>query len=733
MFMLVKYGLRFLCCVLGVFLFNGLGEAARVQSFSLESHYAVPGGEVAEIVAATPDGLFLFYTNASGKKVGVLDISDVKNPMPVASISTGGAEPTSAAVTGDGKYLVVVMRNGDGLDKPVPGTLSLYDIQRRNFPRHLGNVEIGIGPDSVALAERGGKLAAIVAIEDEETDSEGEATIDGKRPGRVDVVLLNAENPSASRVASVEFPKDMLDKIEGVNFTADPQPEFIAVHPNRREFAVTLQENNAVAIVDIEDFEKPKVKRVFCAGTAKGKADLKKDGKIDFVADFKGRREPDAIAYTVAGGETYLALANEGDTSLKTFGDGVYSGGRGLSLHRLDGTPLWDSGTELEQAASLLGHYPESRSDSRSLEVEGVVSARFYDDSLLIAVSERGSFAVVYRLNDPLKPELVSILPTGVSPEGVAALSGRRDGKKLIVTANEVDGTINVYSALAESRMPDPAAPLIYSKNIPWSALSGFATDGRDIYAVPDNARSPSVIWRLSMRDIRNGKVEVTEEIPLKKGGVPAVYDLEGICWTKDGFWLVSEGAKSGTENILAFARHDGTVESEHSVPAELFRKHGDPKNYGFEGVAMAGGKLYLALQRGFKTDGSNAAILRFDPASEKWETAWYALEKHSKNPEKFWMGLSDIAALDDGRLLIVERDKGMGGTAEVKRIYSVDSGTFEDGKNLEKKLVYDIVKEKGLLLEKVESLCVLNGEMWAAIDNDGAGWTQMLRLGPPR
>ncbi|MDR2301944.1 MAG: esterase-like activity of phytase family protein [Deltaproteobacteria bacterium] len=718
-------------CLFCFLLFSSAGASAHVQSFNLESHYAVPGGGVAEIVTGTPDGLFLYYTNASGSKVGLLDISDPKKPITGTDISIGEAEPTSASVTGDGKYLVVAARNGDGLDKPTPGSLFIYDIADRASPRLLGQVEIGIGPDCVALAERDGKVAAVVAIEDEETDSEGEATIDGKRAGRVDVVTLNFENPSASKVSSVEFPKATLDAVSGVNFTADPQPEFVAIHPNQLEFAVTLQENNAVAIVDIENFESPKIKTVFSAGTAEREADLQKDGKIQFTEAYKGRREPDGIAYVTAGNEVYLALANEGDSSLKTFGDNVYSGGRGVSLHKLDGTPVWDSGLELESAASLLGHYPDSRSNSRSLEVEGVTGGRLFDDDLMIAVSERGSFIAVYRVNDPKKPELLGLLPTGISPEGVTVLAGRADGKKLIVTANEGDGTVNVYSVSDGPATVDPNSPAISSKAFPWSALSGFTTDGRDIYSVPDNARSPSIIWKLDMKDAKNGLVEISEEIPLKKDGVPAEYDLEGICWTKEGFWLVSEGADSAG-NLLVFAGLDGTVKTEYPLPSEFFSKYGDSKNYGFEGVTVApDGKIYAAFQRGFVLDGPDAAILRFDPASKQWETAWYPLEVHSKDPKKFWMGLSDITALDDGRLLIVERDKGMGGTAEVKRIYSFDSKDFANEKKLEKKLVYDILKENNLLLEKVESLCVLNGDMWIAIDNDGAGWTRMLNLGP--
>ncbi|MDR2456628.1 MAG: esterase-like activity of phytase family protein [Deltaproteobacteria bacterium] len=718
-------------CLFCALLLSSAAAAARVQSFSLESHYAVPGGGVAEIVAGTPDGLFLFYTNASGGKVGVLDISDPQKPLAAADISVDGAEPTSASVSRDGNYLVVAARNGDGLDKPAPGSLFVYDISDRASPRLLGRAEVGVGPDSVALAERGGKVAAIVAIEDEETDSEGEATIGGQRPGRVDLVILNFENPAASIVKSVDFPKTALEGVGGVNFPSDPQPEFIAVRPDQLEFAVTLQENNAVAVVDIENFESPRIKTIFCAGAAERSADLRKDGRAEFSEAFKGRREPDGIAYVNAGSESYLALANEGDTSLKTFGDGVSSGGRGLSLHRLDGAPVWDSGLELEIAASLLGHYPDSRSNSRSLEVEGVIGARLFDDDLMLAVSERGSFIAVYRLSDPSRPELIGILPTGLSPEGVAVLAGRADGKNLIVTANEGDGTVNIYSASDGPGSPDRKNPAIYSKSVPWSALSGFATDGRDIYSVPDNARSPSVIWKLDMRGAASGRVEITEEIPLTKGGAPAAYDLEGICWTKEGFWLVSEGSESAG-NILIFASHDGKVEMERPLPPEFISKYGDSKNYGFEGVAAAAdGKIYAAFQRGFDLGGAEAAILRFDPASEEWQAAWYPLEAHSKDPKKFWMGLSDISALDDGRLLVVERDKGMGGTAEVKRIYSVDTKAFESDGRLEKRLVYDILRERNLLLEKVESLCVLDGEMWIANDNDGAGWTQMLNLGP--
>lgn len=703
---------------------------AEVRSFTLENHYAVPGGQVAEIVTATPDGMRLFYTNASGEKVGILDISDPANPKGLGSISVSG-EPTSTATSVDGHYLAVAVRNGDNLNNAASGTLGIYDISLPDKPRHLGNITVGVGPDSVSCTEIDGKMVVVIAIEDEESDEEGEATLGGKRPGRIDVVTVNLSDVPSSNVASVELGQELLSSVEGINYPEDPQPEFVAISPSGTEAAVSIQESNGVAVIDISDPAKPSIKRVFCAGTVERKADLKKDGQVCFSDDFKGRREPDGLTYLSAGGKSYLVLANEGDTGLKTFGDGIYPGGRGISVHDMDGKVLWDSGLELDIAASLAGHYPDGRSSKKGAEIEGVTSTRMFGEDLIIAASERGSFLAVYRVKDVSAPELIKILPTGISPEGVIAITGREDGKQLIVSANEGDGTVNLYSVSDKGIPSDPSDLTLSSKFEPWSALSGFSSDGKHIYAVPDNAWSPSKIWRIDMSGAKDGKAEIDGMIPITKDGAPAAYDLEGICWTKSGFWLASEGSKA-SENLLIFADHDGAVKEEHTLPQELIDKYGDPGKFGFEGVAATsdGSFLYVAMQRGFNSGAKQAAILRLSPSDGKWETAWYPLDDNPVDSKKYWMGLSDLCLVDDDTLLVLERDKGKGDSAKIKRVYSVDLKGFSNGSVLDKKLVKDIAESNGLLLEKTESLCLFDGDIWTAIDNDGAGWTRMLNLG---
>jgi hypothetical protein len=58
---------------------------------------------------------------------------------------------------------------------------------------------------------------------------------------------------------------------------------------------------------------------------------------------------------------------------------------------------------------------------------------------------ERGSAVAVYRLNGSKdKTKFIQILETGSRPEGLLAIPGR----SLFVTANEGDGTIDIFQGV---------------------------------------------------------------------------------------------------------------------------------------------------------------------------------------------------------------------------------------------------------------------------------------------
>ncbi len=705
-------------------------NAGDFKSFVLVSHTTLHNGAIAENICTTPKGNVLFYTNIADNGIGILDIADPKSPKHLGFVSTGESRPTSVAVSPDGNFLVCVVRNGDDAEKAFPGTLLLYDIKNPKKPASKGKLPIGVGPNSAALATIQNKLVAVVAIKDEESDEHGRPTLGGKRPGRVDVICINKNDAAHSSLTSIEFPAATLQAVAGVNFSLDPKPEFVTINSKLKQAAVSLQDNNAVALIDIADPNTPKLQNIFCAGITDNRpADLKRDKQIFFTDNFKGRREPKMLAYVAKGKKTWLALANEGNTHY-TPNNATHSGGRSLSLHDIQsGECIWESNFDLERKATLLGHYPDRRSEKRGIEIECITTANFFNEDFLVATSERGSFLVVYKINSSGQGEFVQIIPTGEKPEDLIAIR-RTDGKNLLITPNKGDGTLTIYQASTKKTFATPSQPLIFSKKYQWGSLSGLTTDGKYLYSVGDHTFTPSKIWRLNMVNLTKGRIEIDKKIILTKKGYPVHYDLEGICRSQNGFWLVAEGKKA-EENLLIFADNTGKIQKEIHLSERLIRKHGAPIRYGFEGITLSPDEktVFIAMQRGFNPANSNAAILRYDIESKKWTSAWYPLCQTENNPRKYRNGISALTHTKDGRLLVIERDNAPAFSAKIKRIYSVPAKDIANNKVLNKTLVCDLL-ESNILQTRPEGICLLNGEIWIVNDNNGGGWTQIVNLG---
>jgi Esterase-like activity of phytase len=710
---------------------------AAAPSFRLVQHLAVDG--VAEIVAATPDGKTLVYTSADAGAMGLVDITDPARPVVLPRVDArlaGVGEPTSVAITRDGRYAVLALRMEDDVSNARRGFLRIYDIRNPRAVKHVRDISVGIGPDSLALAGSGKTLRAVVAIEDEETDSKGDATLDGQRPGRIDVVgLQDLYGGSGTGVQTIELVQ-ALKALPGAVYPADPQPEFVALSPDGRTAAVTLQENNAVALLDLSQPRRARLLRVLSAGTVTrtGNADLQRDKEIGFKDSFTARREPDAVSWV---SNEVFALANEGDG--KKDKAGVLPGGRGFTLMNTRGDVVYETGERTEVHAVLHGHYPDHRSAAKGVEVEGVASARFAGKPYLLVGSERGSFLEVYEVSDPKQPRFVQLLPTGMSPEGITTVTHRADGQQLAVTANEVEGSINLYRFHAAGAPAGEPQIIARDASIPWGAISGLTTDGHFLYAVPDNAFAHSRIWRIHPGEAAQGRMVIDQVIPLAEADGKAVkIDPEGIARVADGFWIASEGATvDGNELIKVNAT--GVVQQRVKLPAGVQAKFANPKTgTGFEGVTASadGQTLYMAVQRGYDLAKPQAAILKLHLPTQTWTSALYPLEQHSKDAKTYWMGLSEIQLTDDGRLLLLERDKGGGEgkaiNAEVKRVYSVSAADVVEGAVLKKTLVHDLRKDFNWLHEKAEGMVVFKGNLWVVNDNDGAGWTRLLNAGKP-
>lgn len=739
---------------------------------------------VAEIVAASEDGNLLIYTDSETKGVGFIDIADPYNPMPGGTLPVGG-EPTSVAVAG-GYALVAVVAAESTFSDP-KGFLQVVDISTRTVVREI---DLGGQPDSIAVSpdrgyaavaienERnealcvGGEADSSLVIEEDEekgTVTEEQCVTGGGRVGGLpqapagflQVVRLEGE-VSKWTVHKVEL-TGIADQ-----FPNDPEPEFVDIN-SENIAAVTLQENNHVVLVDLHTRE---VVGDFSANRALVRqVDSEDNSLIELRDTIELPREPDAIAWI---GESRLASADEGDL------DG---GTRGFTIFDQLGEIHFRAGNSLEHNTVRLGHYPEDRSDNKGNEPEGVEFGDYGETEgrYLFVGSERSNIIEVYRLGDDDHPTRVQTLPTSTGPEGLLAIPSRG----LLVVASEVDSrgafrsSVTVYQLQPRRADYPTIASADRSDGLPisWGALSALAADRQSpytMYSVYDSfyrksrifeidtlADTPlitgEIVLKVAYSSVQNALQEASIEV---EDDATINLDAEGIATRPDGgFWIASEGSGTvGDEerpfeslNLLLRSNEAGVIERVVTLPEATNARQ---VRFGFEGVAVIGSgdheTVYVAFQREWAGDPEGfVRIGRYLPNADEWAFFYYELDA-VESPNKGWVGLSELTALNDHEFAVVERDNQGGPDGLIKRIYrfSVAGKTpAPEGeafpvlaKNVDIAFVTDLVPaltaDGGQLLEKVEGLAKLrSGDVYIVTDNDGvsdaSGETQMINLGP--
>ncbi|OWA36978.1 hypothetical protein B9G55_02565 [Saccharibacillus sp. O16] len=415
-------------------LMNATAAAQNHTGFKLVSSFAMPSGK-AEIASSTPDGQRLIVTEADEGSISVLDISDVAKPFLLKTVSfkslSAAAEVTSVTAAPDGRYALAVIRTGDHKLAANPGILAVVDLDTYQIAK---TYPLGIGPDSIAISPDG--RYAVIAIEDEELDPKTEEFDypNAKRPGSIAVMTFTGSD--ALKGELTDLPVD-LSGVKGAIYPHEPQPEYVAINEAGTMAAVTLQENNVIALVDLPT---RKITKMFALGTTQHAADVKEDGKAAFTDKLTARFEPDGIAFSPDG--QYLITANEGDLGKNEFDDGVRPGGRNIAVWDLDGRRIHDSMNWIDEAAARAGIYPDDRSPNKGSEVENLTVSTVGGQSLLAVAAERADAILFFDVKDAAKPAYLGLIQTaGESPEGIHRVHGRN----LFVSADEGTGTISFY------------------------------------------------------------------------------------------------------------------------------------------------------------------------------------------------------------------------------------------------------------------------------------------------
>ena len=312
---------------------------ATPASLTLEKigGFAHAGGlSSAEITAYDPLTKRLFVINGALASVDVLNLSDPSAPTLIGTISAASIGPGLASINGVAVFNGIVALAVEANPKTSNGVVAWV---RANDLTILGTDTVGALPDMVTFTPDGSHL--LVANEGEPN---GYGLVDSVDPeGSVSVIALSGVAPNATSatftrtVSSAGFASFNAQitslrsagvRIYGPGATVaqDLEPEYITVSADSKTAWVTLQENNAIAVVDIASKTVTSIKPLgfkdhSLAGmgmdvsdrdsvtNANGGTAVVKIGPVPV----KGLYLPDAIASYSAAGQTWLITANEGD------------------------------------------------------------------------------------------------------------------------------------------------------------------------------------------------------------------------------------------------------------------------------------------------------------------------------------------------------------------------------------------------------------------------------------
>ncbi|WP_409344860.1 choice-of-anchor I family protein [Paenibacillus sp. MBLB4367] len=288
-------------------------------------HYATGApkeGTGAEIVSYDAASKKAFLVNGYDKAIEILDltagtIKPVKKTV-ISSVYAGFDDVTSVTAHPTQDFIAAAVPAA----KPNRGFVAFFT---KNGD-YIGRVPAGYHPDMITVTPDGKQL--LVANEGEPNpsysdDPPGSVTIidvaegvqsvlaDPSKVTDIDFSALKAEDIDSSvRI----FPKG---KAMEQGWKIDFEPEYIAVSPDSLTAYITLQENNAIAKLDLVSKTFTRVSGLGYkdhSQTGSGFDASDKDGKINIQPwPVLGAYMPDGMSLYQSGGKTYLVTANEGD------------------------------------------------------------------------------------------------------------------------------------------------------------------------------------------------------------------------------------------------------------------------------------------------------------------------------------------------------------------------------------------------------------------------------------
>ena len=531
--------------------------------------FAGEGGEDAAEVVAQEAGE-LFVTNGEQDRIDIFEIAGGVTATAARTIPLAGLEGyngVQSVAVKNGVVAVAIDRAplpetvfGQEVLLSQPGFVALFDAATG---AQLSTVDVGNLPDQLTFTPDGTKL--LVAGEGEKNDDSEQ---DDNPLGTVAIVdVADPTDPSVNLLDFTAF--NGLEEIAraagiriqaGVSFAEDVEPEYITVAPDGTTAFVALQENNAIATVDLAS---QTITDVFGLGIVDfetaSQLDPNDDGQVQIinVPGLVGLRMPDSIAAFETGGTTYVATANEGDSrdfDEERVGD--------LAADGLLDPDLVDALT----AHGLLDDDPDTELGAERLEVSTIDGDNDGDDDIdvLHTFSSR-SFSIfdadgnlVFDSGSEFEEIVAAIAPERFNDDEGDVDEDRSDAKgpePEAIDVGEIDGRTYAFIGLERD-----SGVMIYDITAPSDAffVNYIPPQFEDDVAPGELARqAPEIIEFIPAADSFTGEAQIA--VAYEISGTTALFDLAP---GDDG----SEGPTIVLNEVLA--SHSGVDDTEF---AELF------------------------------------------------------------------------------------------------------------------------------------------------------------------
>ena len=446
------------------------GQNLELSLLSRYDHNLPNGGEV-EIVAPYDSASQRLFVNLERDRVTIIDLSNPSTPDSIGSIDLTPYGTLALNVAVKNSLVAIAVQ---GTTKQDSGSVVFFDSDGN----YINDITVGPAPGMLSFTPNGSYVVVAnegVPSDDYTNDPEGSISIIDLLNGAVSPVVSHVGFSDFNQGASKDslFPPSVHIYGPGATRAQDLEPEFVAISSDGQKAYVSLQENNAVMVLDIA---MGAIDTIFFLGykdhsLAGNELDASDQDNGVNIASWPvlGMFQPDGIAGFSTGGVDYFLTANEGAARSYTgfdeedrvsnlildpgnfsnigslqaaasigrlkvsnaFGDTDKDGNmdslfcygaRSFSIWSAStGDLVYDSGDDLEQKTAFLAPAIfnssgtvstfDNRSDNKGPEPEDVVVGNVNGRNYAFIGLEQVGGNIVYDITDPSFPEFITYEP----------------------------------------------------------------------------------------------------------------------------------------------------------------------------------------------------------------------------------------------------------------------------------------------------------------------------------